>query len=328
MKTFAHLVRLALGIGVIACFAGCASTYTERRVTRIQPARDFEVVETSARRPLTDREMAELRQTVARHLDQEGATDSGDYYLKVYLTPDETTVEPEWVVVRYTRYAATTVSVASTYGYPDASYPYSPYYSYDLYPYGYSHFGRISFQYYDHPQHGRRYYYPHRPRRDYDRDHNHGPGNRPPHVARPDRPRDRDDGPGRPGFSRPRPNQPDGRDRRPDRIAPDRTADRTPPAGTPSPPRFRPPPDRVPGTERSGERREFGRRDNAPQQQWRGGNREGSGDRAPRVAPPRTEARAPERAPESRGERNYSPPNRSPERSETRSPGGRRPEQP
>ncbi len=168
MKPIARISWLALGLSLAGLMAGCVSS-DYRTARRIEPASDFEVVESSARRPLTAKEMAELRRAVAHYLDQQDQTDSGDYYLKVYLTPEVEGVTPEWAVVRFTRYTDTRIAVASAY--PAYDYPYSSsYYSYDLYPYGYDGFGRISFQYYDDPFYGHRYYYP---RRSHDRDHDH-----------------------------------------------------------------------------------------------------------------------------------------------------------
>jgi len=186
MKPIAHVTWLALGLSLAGLMAGCVAS--ERRTAqRIEPASDIEVVETSARRPLTAKEMAELRGTVARYLDQQGQTESGDYYLKVYLTPDVEGVTPEWVVVRFTRYTDTRVAVAGAY--PADNYPYSSsYYSYDLYPSGYDNFGRISFQYYDDPFYGRSYYYPRHDHRDRDRDHDrdhHRPDEHKPDGHRP-----------------------------------------------------------------------------------------------------------------------------------------------
>ena len=182
MKPFAPVFWLALGLSLAGLMAGCA-TSDYRRAQRIEPASDIEVVETSARRPLTTKEMSELRGTVARYLDKQGQTGSGDYYLKVYLTPEAEGVTPEWVVVRFTRYSDVRVNVASAYPAYDDQYS-SSYYSYDTYPYGYDGFGRISFQYYDDPFYGRSYYYPRCDHRDHDHDHHnpgdHKPGDRPP----------------------------------------------------------------------------------------------------------------------------------------------------
>lgn len=182
MKPFYRALPLISLLGLAVFGTGCA-TAEPRRATRIESAEDFEIVETSAKRPLTSAEMAELRRSVAKHLDEQGAMDSGDYYLKVFLTPEGGTTNDaqEWVVVRFTRYESRRVNVVSSYAYP-MSYPYS-FYSYDWYPYGYNRFGRISFQYYDHPYWGRHHYIPHRHRRDRDPHrppHHHPPAKPPP----------------------------------------------------------------------------------------------------------------------------------------------------
>lgn len=308
MKPLAHVIRLALGLGLAGLFAGCVSS-DYRTARRIEPASDFEVVETSARRPLTGKEMAELRGTVARYLDQQGETGSGDYYLKVYLTPEVEGVTPEWVVVRFTRYSDVRVNVASTdpaYDY----YPYSPsYYSYDTYPYGYDSFGRISFQYYDDPFYGRRYYYPRHDHRRWDRDRNH---------QRPDGDHDHKPGDHRPPEGvvttpSPRPENP--RRRTPDRIAP---------ANQPRPEQV--------GRNRDDKRRTPGRPETAPaysrpvnpaapspssqpdRQQWRGRNENNSGTAYNQTRPPnppRAEARNETRTytppPQMRTEQRYTP---------------------
>lgn len=281
-----RLFCLVAGLGLAALLTGCVSD--RRTVTRIEPANDFEVVETSAARPLTSGEMGELRRTVARYLDQQGQTNSGDYYLKVYLTPETEGVTPEWVVVRFTRYTETRVAVASDYSLYDP-YP-SSYYSYDMYPYGYGGFGRISFQYYDDPFYGRRYYYPRRHWRDHDRRdhdrHDHKPGDREPTLEE----RNRDFGNHRPPGGPPRvpfadaPNAPtpppeNPRRRPPDRIAPTQQrpgiANRPPGVNNPAP-QNRPQMQRPPGQDR----------------QWRGRSENGGTASGPRTTPPpRTEAR-------------------------------------
>ena len=186
MKTFAHVAGVSLAVVLAGFVSGCATTpYPAQRV---EPARDFEVVETSARHPLTDKELAEVRASVASYLDREGATDSGDYFLKVYLTPENADADPEWVVVRFTRYTTERVVLASTYGEDDPVY--SPYYSYDLYPYGYyDGITRISFQYYVDPYYGQHYpYYPRHNRKPGDGhdDHHHDTANN--HDGKPGNP--------------------------------------------------------------------------------------------------------------------------------------------
>jgi hypothetical protein len=156
MKTLAHLGGFSLALIVAGLGSGCASSSTPTS-TYQQPAQDFEVVETSAKRPLTDTEMSEVRASVASYLDREGATDSGDYFVKVYLTPENVDAEPEWVVVRFTRYTTQRVALVSAYTYDGLAY--SPYYAYDIYPYGYGCVSRISFQYYVDPFYNRRYYH-------------------------------------------------------------------------------------------------------------------------------------------------------------------------
>ena len=194
MKTLAHLAGFSLALVVAGLGSGCASSTPT--ATYRQPAQDFEVVESSAKRPLTDSEKAEVRASVASYLDREGATEGGDYFLKVYLTPENVDAESEWVVVRFTRYTTQRVAVVDAYSYDYATY--APYYSYDIYPYGYGCVSRIAFQYYVDPFYHNRYYYP---RYGYgrkgDHDHgnahngggkpgqpggNHGPGTRPPTV--------------------------------------------------------------------------------------------------------------------------------------------------
>lgn len=181
MKSLAHLAGFSLALVLAGLGTGCSSAPTTSRYR--QPAQDFEVVETSAKRPLTAAEMAEVRASVGAFLDREGATDSGDYFLKVYLTPENVDAESEWVVVRFTRYTTQRVALVSAYTYDDMTY--SPYYSYDLYPGGYGCVSRISFQYYVDPFYNRRYNY--YPRHGYGRDrgHAHHGGGRP---DRPDHP--------------------------------------------------------------------------------------------------------------------------------------------
>jgi hypothetical protein len=158
MKTFAHLAGIALAAVLAGLASGCASTPKQARY--VQPATNFEVVENSANRPLTENELAEVRAAVAAYLEREGATDSGDYYVKVFLTPASVDADPEWVVVRFTRYTAERVVLAGDPGYGGPLY--APYYAYDVYPYGYDSISRISFQYYVDPYYGHHYpYYPH-----------------------------------------------------------------------------------------------------------------------------------------------------------------------
>ncbi len=293
MKPFARIFRLALGFSLAGLMAGCVSS-DHRTARRIEPANDFEVVETSARRPLTNKEMAELRGTIAHYLDQQGETGAGDYYLKVYLTPEAEGVTPEWVVVRFTRYSDARVNVASSY--PAYDYPYSSsYYSYDTYPYGYDGFGRISFQYYDDPFYGRRYYYPRHDHRRWDRDHDHHrPGDHDhDHNHKPDQPPV-----GITGTPPPRPENP--RRHTPDRIAP---------SNQPHPEQV----SRNRGVPGRPETAPVSSRPNNPdRQQWRGRNENtGHAYNAPRPpSPPRAEAR--------NENRSYAPPPRM--QSESRPP--------
>jgi len=193
MKSLAHLAGFSLALALAALGSGCSSTSATS--TYRQPAQDFEVVEASTQRPLADSEKAEVRASVAAYLEREGATDGGDYYLKVYLKPENVDAESEWVVVRFTRYTEQRVAVASSYPYD--SLMYSPYYAYDIYPYGYGCVTRISFQYYVDPFYHQHYYYPYYAHRGHKGGHhndtadhrggrpggpggNHGPGNPPP----------------------------------------------------------------------------------------------------------------------------------------------------
>jgi hypothetical protein len=156
MKTFLRIGAVVISLGLAGLFAGCSSysSYADRR----QPARDFEVVETSTKRQLTEAEMAYLRAKVRDYLVQQGQTGSGDYYLKVYLGEESGVEEGEWVIVRYTRYPAGTYNVVSsspTYWYP--SYGYS---SLDYYPFGFFGLSALSFRYYDYPYYYGSGYYP------------------------------------------------------------------------------------------------------------------------------------------------------------------------
>jgi hypothetical protein len=184
MKTFAYLAGVSLAVALAGLVSGCATT--PHQAQRVEPVRDFEVVENSANRPLTDKELAEVRASVASYLDREGATDSGDYYLKVFLTPQNADGDPDWVVVRFTRYTAERVVLVGDYGYADAYYV--PYYSYDLYPYGYyDGIARISFQYYVDPYYGHHYpYYPHHGSGGGHDDHHHDTANN--HDGKPGNP--------------------------------------------------------------------------------------------------------------------------------------------
>ncbi len=181
MKSFVRIGSFAIALGVAGLFTGCSnwSNVTQRA----RPATDFEVVETSAKRLLTAKEMVEMRAAVAKYLEKQGAVSSGDYYVKVFLTPDKDGVASDWVIVRFTRDTELRFQLL---GSDDAYFTsYRSYASYDYYPYGYDSFGRISFQYYDDPYYGNRYYYP---RHDgHDRDHDR------------DKDRDRDRGRGHDG---------------------------------------------------------------------------------------------------------------------------------
>lgn len=227
MKAIVRRIGFSLILLSVGLLAGCA-TYETRVVQRVEPANDFEVVETSVGRPLTSSEMSEMRRTVTRYLETQGATDTGDYYLKIYLTPEAEGTIPEWVVVRFTRYTDTRVAVVDDY----PLYSTSPYYSWDYYPYGYGSFSRVSFQYYDDPFHRRSYYIPRN--RNWRRDHDNRPGSGH-HDGRPH------DGPSRPGgghaWNRPttpppaNPGTPGVRPGGPSRP-PNRWADRVPPSRT------------------------------------------------------------------------------------------------
>ncbi len=171
---FAALSLLA-SLGLLVFGAGCASP-SSGYSARMRQARDFEIVETSTKRTLTAQEMAHLRAKVTDYLEREGATESGDYYLKIYLGTEDGMPEGEWVVVRYTREPVTRVEYVAAY--PDY-YDYRSTFAYDYYPFSPYGFGRLSFQYYDYPYFGPRHYTPvHHHRRHYTRGHhgNHRPG--------------------------------------------------------------------------------------------------------------------------------------------------------
>jgi hypothetical protein len=149
MKTCVRIGSLVIALGLAGLLAGCTSpnSKTSRR------ARDFEVVETSTKRTLTPKEMAQLQVMVAEYLKKEGVTNSGDYYVKVYLTADKDGVPAEWVVVRYsqpTEYVGTHFSLLSSY--PDYGYSSEyPSYSFNYYPFGWFGFGAFALSYYDDP---------------------------------------------------------------------------------------------------------------------------------------------------------------------------------
>lgn len=166
MRNFARLLSLALALGAVGLLAGCASYRPASATPRSVGASEFEVVETSTKRLLTTEEMLQLKIAVAKYLEQEGAVASGDYYVKVFLGPDQDGVPADWVVVRFTRDSETRFSLLASY--PAYSPGYQSYAAYDYYPYGYDHFSRISFQYYTDPYYGSGYYFP--PRR---HNHNH-----------------------------------------------------------------------------------------------------------------------------------------------------------
>ena len=202
MKSFAPLVGFSLALMAVGLGSGCASSTPT--ATYHQPAQDFEVVESSTDRPLTDIEKAEVRSSVASYLAREGVSDSGDYFLKVYLTPENVDAESEWVVVRFTQYTAQRVAVVSSYPYDSLMYSsYYPYYAYDVYPYGYGCVARISFQYYVDPFYHQRYYYYPRHGHGGHKGDNHNTANN--HGGKPNHSGDHN-GPG----SNPVPNRPSG----------------------------------------------------------------------------------------------------------------------
>lgn len=171
MKTCVRIGTLVIALGLAGLFTGCGSRSSSAYFR--QSARDFEVVETSAKRQLTDREMAYLRAKVDAYLREQGQTGSGDYYVKIYLAEEEGAGQSEWVIVRFSRYPTTRFSLVAAY--PAYSHPRYPSYTYDYYPFGWSALSGLSFRYYDDP-----YYYGHYPRysghwrnRDRKPDHRH-----------------------------------------------------------------------------------------------------------------------------------------------------------
>ncbi len=167
MKYFARIGSLVIVLGAAGLFAGCSNW--SNVVQRPRASSDFEVVETSSKRLLTPKEMAHLRLAVAQYLDKEGALDSGDYYVKIFLAPDKDGVPADWVVVRFTRDSELRMTLLGSS--PAYGNSYQSYASYNYYPYGYDNFGRISFQYYNDPFYGSCYFYPRYDNRDRNRDH-------------------------------------------------------------------------------------------------------------------------------------------------------------
>jgi hypothetical protein len=156
------LCLIVLSLGTL--WSGCANgSYSN--AARGGSARDFEIVETATKRELTTKEMNQLRVMVAEYLAKEGVKEGGDYYVKVFLAPDQPGGPEEWVVVRFTQassYTATRFTLLSSY--PSYYDGYSSYYSYDYYPYSPFGFSRFSLQYYDYPF-GYSGYYPYTPSR-------------------------------------------------------------------------------------------------------------------------------------------------------------------
>ena len=168
MNNFVRLGSLALALGLTGLLAGCAS-HANSVTQRPRMAHDFEVVETSTKRTLNDKEMAFLRAKVADYLDKQGATSSGNYYVKVYLGADQDGVPAEWVVVRFSRDMDLRFQLL---GSDDSYYPGAQSYAaYDYYPEGYAGYSRLSFQYYDDPYYGG-YYFPPQRMDNHDRDRN------------------------------------------------------------------------------------------------------------------------------------------------------------
>ena len=147
MNNHVRLGTLVLALGLAGVLAGCASQQSSQSYR--EPARDFEVVETSTKRQLTGREMAYLRAKVAEYLAQQGQTGSGDYYVKIFLGEEEGVSEGDWVVVRFTKYPSARFSLLASA--PTYSYPYYPRYAYDYYPFGWWGFSAFTFRYYDDP---------------------------------------------------------------------------------------------------------------------------------------------------------------------------------
>ena len=169
MKNFLRLGSSIIALGLAGLFTGCSSSSNVTQRTRL--AHDFEVVETSTKRTLNTAEMAVLRAKVAEYLDKQGATSSGNYYVKVFLGADQEGVPAEWVVVRFSRDMDMRFQLL---GSDDSYYSVSPAYAaYDYYPAGYDSFGRVSFQYYNDPYYGGGYYFPPDRRDNRDRNRNH-----------------------------------------------------------------------------------------------------------------------------------------------------------
>lgn len=185
MKTCVRIGSLVIALGLAGLLAGCASRQPSSY--RKQPARDFEVVETSSKRQLSDREMEYLRAKVVEYLAQQGQTGTGDYFVKIYLGEDDGTEKGDWVVVRFSRFPSTRFELMTAYG--TTSYPRYPRYSYDFHPFGSFGFGSLAYRYYDDP-----YYYGYTGRyptwynrrdRDQKKDHNDHDDNQPHHGNRP-----------------------------------------------------------------------------------------------------------------------------------------------
>ena len=168
MKTFLRRGTLAVTLGLASLLVGCAghsSSFTQRA-----RAHDFEVVETSTNRTLNAKEMAVLRAKVEDYLDKQGATASGNYYVKVFLGADQEGAPAEWVVVRFSRDMDLRFQLLGSDDNYYAGYP--AYAAYDYYPTGYDGFSRLSFQYYDEPYYGGGYTFPPQRRDNHDRNRN------------------------------------------------------------------------------------------------------------------------------------------------------------
>lgn len=205
MKAFARYLSAAAVLGALLVFTGCTTTTTARTGAS---GRTYQiaVVESSKGLAITPQLMTELRDSVAKYLNDEGLTRDGEYVVKVNLTPGVPEDTGQWVVLRINSTPARTYTLLAAYPGVDDYYPYE-FHGY----YNYSDAGYLPYGYYDPLGYGYGYgygggYFPVGPVSP--RDRRPGDNNNHPPVARThwDNNRPDPDHPRSNGPERPRPN--------------------------------------------------------------------------------------------------------------------------
>ncbi len=139
MPILARMIIPAAAFVILLALAGCTT-----RTAQNPPSKGTYRIAVEDKSPgleLTPQLVADLRDSAAGYLREQGLLRDGEYVLKVNLTPEQSEATGQWVVLRITLLPARTYTLIAVYPGPDDYYPYDPYgFYHSSYP-GFARYG-------------------------------------------------------------------------------------------------------------------------------------------------------------------------------------------